>query len=1056
MSCTPLNIQSGLFITVTAWSKALSATFDGKPLPSPPGGANPGLSVQQGAKSLFHPLLSTRSLSYMVLGNKYLVILDMESGAGASTRWLSLVDFSTWTEVNILTVTASSNAIPPPIVNPSQGNASVFLAYGQDGTQHTSVAIHRSDNADVLCALAAPIVPTGQTAGEAAAAQLIIHYVTGGTSQTQGCPLPAGVGGVTPSSNSFPDLFVGGCPFTPSTKQFTIKNTGTDCLTINSIANSGPFTVKMATPAIGSALGPNETMSVIVEFNPTTTGNWNPANLVVSASDGNHNLACVGRALAASFAIQFNQTTFNFGKLPVGQKAPTQNLVITNNGSRPLTSVSVPSVSGSGFSSMGFSGTIDCTKNSGPIPIDFTPALDGAASFTFNVADPAPGNPHAITLNGEGCIANALIAVPPSAPIDLGQIQQGFRTVKFFEVQNTGDGPLTFDGTISGPDVVLFGLPDPAGSVTNPPSTRTYTAEAIAPCGNFPAGSGKVIVAISFFAGAAPSPTSKSATLTLSGHNATNFPPTQTWTFPLSVVITAPVAVDVALVVDHSGSMNDALGSRVKIDAAISASQLFVELLRPDLDDRVAVVRFDQSPDVVVPMTPVSTTAAPTQGQIRAKVATDIPPATGTTAIAAGAMTGIKEVQKPRATTPAALTQAVIVLTDGIENRAFEDPSGGGNWFSIRGGTLPKPEPQTGTVNTTAMPKPSPIKIYAVGVGLDSEIDSVQLAALASSAQNLFRVNQNLSGATYFQLEKYYTQIFMDLVGTASVTDPMYTIAPGQRHEIEFDVLPGDVEALVVLFDYEGMRLPFYCLSPSGEIIDAGLIPPGYQLRSGWTPQTRFLTFKMPALDPKRYAGRWKVVIEHRGQVCMGPPVENGDRRGFLPKECRTEKNPVLYGIAIGVGSNFRMAPFVTPPPVYVGDPILLSAMVTEAGLPVLGCTVTVHATSPSGGSWTLTLFDDGAHADAAANDGEYANWFTQTFDAGTYHFLFRAVGVSRDGQPVVREAARDKVALDRQPPGGGGDGGHGRDDECCKELIHRVDKQLRLLEEIAERKRKA
>ena len=62
----------------------------------------------------------------MVLGNKYLVILDMESGAGASTRWLSLVDFSTWTEVNILTVTASSNAIPPPIVNPSQGNASVF------------------------------------------------------------------------------------------------------------------------------------------------------------------------------------------------------------------------------------------------------------------------------------------------------------------------------------------------------------------------------------------------------------------------------------------------------------------------------------------------------------------------------------------------------------------------------------------------------------------------------------------------------------------------------------------------------------------------------------------------------------------------------------------------------------------------------------------------------------------------------------------------------------------------------------------------------------------
>jgi hypothetical protein len=774
---------------------------------------------------------------------------------------------------------------------------------------------------------------------------------------------------------------------------------------------------------------------------------------VVSATDGNHNLVCIGRALTATFSIQFNQTSFNFGKVPVGQAAPSKNLVITNNGSRPL-NVSVPALSASGFSCAGYVATLNCGQASPPIPIGFTPPAEGPAGpVTLNVTDQAPGSPHAITLNGEGCIANALIAVPPTAPIDLGQIQQGFRTVKFFEVQNIGDGPLTFDGVITGPDAALFGLPDPAGSVTSPPSTRTYAADPVSPCGPLTAGSGKVIVAVSFFANAAPSAAAKSANLTLSNHNATNFPPTQTWVFPLTALITAPVAVDVALVVDRSGSMNDALGGRVKMDAAISASQLFTELLRPDLDDRVAVVRFDQAPDVVVPMSPVSTTVAPTQSQIRARVATDIPPATGSTAIAGGAMTGIKEVQTPRAVVPPALNQAVIVLTDGIENRAFEDPPSSGNWFSIRAGTLPKPEPQTGTVATTAMPKPAPIKIYAIGVGRDSEIDATQLGALVTSAQNLFRVDQDLTGTRYFQLEKYFTQIFMDLVGTASVTDPMYSIAPGQRHEIEFDVLPGDVEALVVLFDHEGRRLPFYCVAPNGELLDANRIPPGYQLRPGWTPQTRFLTFKMPLLEPKRYAGRWKVVIEHQGQVCFGPPAERSDRRGFLPKECRPEKNPVLYGIAIGVGSNFRMAPFVSPGPVYVGDPILLSAIVTEAGLPVLGCTVTVAATSPSGGSGTLSLFDDGAHADAAASDGEYANWFSQTFAAGTYHFVFRAIGFSRDGQPVVREAARDKVVLDRQPPGGDGDGGHGRDN-CCKELIERVDKQIRLLEEIDREKR--
>jgi hypothetical protein len=45
----------------------------------------------------------------------------------------------------------------------------------------------------------------------------------------------------------------------------------------------------------------------------------------------------------------------------------------------------------------------------------------------------------------------------------------------------------------------------------------------------------------------------------------------------------------------------------------------------------------------------------------------------------------------------------------------------------------------------------------------------------------------------------------------------------------------------------------------------------------------------------------------------------------------------------------------VTPGPVNVGDPILLTGVVTEAGLPVTGCTVTVKAVSRDGQRWNLT-----------------------------------------------------------------------------------------------------
>ena len=68
------------------------------------------------------------------------------------------------------------------------------------------------------------------------------------------------------------------------------------------------------------------------------------------------------------------------------------------------------------------------------------------------------------------------------------------------------------------------------------------------------------------------------------------------------------------------------------------------------------------------------------------------------------------------------------------------------------------------------------------------------------------------------------------------------------------------------------------------------------------------------------------------------------------------------YGYAIGVGSNFRLQAYLSGGSVKVGQPIRLTGVPTEAGLPVKGCTVTVDAVSPSGQTWTnIVLKDDGA-----------------------------------------------------------------------------------------------
>ena len=144
------------------------------------------------------------------------------------------------------------------------------------------------------------------------------------------------------------------------------------------------------------------------------------------------------------------------------------------------------------------------------------------------------------------------------------------------------------------------------------------------------------------------------------------------------------------------------------------------------------------------------------------------------------------------------------------------------------------------------------------------------------------------------------------------------------------------------------------------------------------------------------------------------------------------------------------MQPYVQPAPVYVGDPILLTAVITEAGLPVIGCQVTVTATSPTNDVWSIKLFHDGQHSDGGAKDGEYADNFHQAYEAGTYHFVFHATGYSRDGKPVVREAMRDKVVQQKPTTTGGGDGG---DKDCCKELLRAINHQTRLLEEVLKKR---
>jgi hypothetical protein len=68
--------------------------------------------------------------------------------------------------------------------------------------------------------------------------------------------------------------------------------------------------------------------------------------------------------------------------------------------------------------------------------------------------------------------------------------------------------------------------------------------------------------------------------------------------------------------------------------------------------------------------------------------------------------------------------------------------------------------------------------------------------------------------------------------------------------------------------------------------------------------------------------------------------------------------------------------------------------------------------------------------------------------EAGTY-LVFHPTGYSRGGQPIVREAMRDKVVQQKTTTAGGGGG----DEDSCKKLLRAINPLTKLPEEVLKRR---
>ncbi|MET0752767.1 MAG: VWA domain-containing protein [Pyrinomonadaceae bacterium] len=733
----------------------------------------------------------------------------------------------------------------------------------------------------------------------------------------------------------------------------------------------------------------------------------------------------------------------DFGSVSVGSGPVMRTFTIRNSNGTDCFTVSIDDKNIEPYSIAGTSAKLPASLEPNEqmtVDVEFAPDTAGEFNMDIPLILSTTNGDKKLMCRGKVCVPNFEMTLPPK-PLSTLSVQQGFRTIKIFRVKNTGNRLLHFTATIEGGDN-LFGIQIPGKSIIDSVPSNNYTVNPLKVCGSgIVTGTGEEFVAITFFANGKPG-TPVNAQLVIDKHDASNQP--TKIIYDLKAEITAPVSLDVELVLDRSGSMKDFSGQREKIETAMNAGKLFVELTREGVGDRIGIVKFNNIPDVVSDIQDITAGSKP---EISKKIKPDDFNPEGGTSIAGGVLRAQENMSKFARSPeppPDKLNKAIVVLTDGIDNSPYAAPDG--NTYSLAGGLsggIPG-LPGFGGVYTIPLPTPANIKIYAVGIGRDEDVDKGQLERLAQLTGGNFQTAHNFSDGEYFQLEKVFTQIYMQNVNIQSVSDPVYNIQPGETHVHELDVLRGDVSAMIVLYDRDGIRAPFYLESPSGETVDVTSVPAGYQLRSGVSPTARFIELQMPPNEPDRYAGRWKAIVKHDGKACYFPDKrvqtvdigignESGYGFGFQPKNCRENDKEIIYGIAFGVGSNFRMTPYVQPGIISTGESIRLNADITEFGLPVTNCKVTVEALAPDGKISNLTLYDDGMHSDNDVNDGCYANLFIDTFVGGSYQFTFRAEGKSHNDEPAFREAIRSKYVegiVSIAPKDSPITGGKGKD--CC------------------------
>ncbi len=312
-----------------------------------------------------------------------------------------------------------------------------------------------------------------------------------------------------------------------------------------------------------------------------------------------------------------------------------------------------------------------------------------------------------------------------------------------------------------------------------------------------------------------------------------------TATMQQDIATPTPIARDVMLVFDRSGSMSLPGTSGVsKIEEARAAVSLFVQLVRAGAGNRVGLVSFSTTASAPVDFALAAVTAPAKNTLIGPSPFTTglvgaLTPG-GATTIGGGLNAAYGQL------VPATNPRNVLLLTDGLQN------------------TPPM-------VNPTDL-APTDITIDVIGYGTPASLDGEMLTALATVHRG-----QYVLADTNLKLQKFFSLAFGNIFEAGLLLDPEFVLPQGQQAAapVPFTVCQEETITIVVGWDDRRARLVPEVTTPLGVSVTAA--SPGVESASSltWT----FLRIPLPRGGERD--GTWTVTVS-RARVVGAQPAATG------------------------------------------------------------------------------------------------------------------------------------------------------------------------------------